>query len=316
MRILFMGTPAFAVPSLESIVREGHNVVLVVTRPDAPRGRGRRASAPPVKTAALRLGLELFQPASVNEGASVERLRAARPDIGVVVAYGELLSPRTLSVPPRGFLNVHASLLPKYRGAAPIHWAIIRGESESGISVQRLVPELDAGPILAQRPVSIGPDETAGELHDRLAELAAGVLAEVLGRLDRGEPVPERPQPADGVTYAPKLTPRHRRVAWDRPAPCIRNLVRGLSPRPGAVSRFVGRDRAEDVLLLAVEASPAAREAHRPGTVLRAEDREGIVVQAGSGSVIIRVLKPASGRTMSAGDFLRGRRVRPGDRFE
>jgi len=315
MRILFLGTPDFSVPALDALHEAGHSVVLVVTRRDSRRGRGRRLAAPPVKEAALRAGLEVFQPRSVNEPEAVDRLRRAAPELGVVVAYGEILRQAALSVAPRGFLNVHASLLPKYRGAAPINWAVIRGEKQTGVTVQRMVPQLDAGPILAQRPIPIAEHDTAGDVHDRLCGLGADLLLEVVNRLERGDEPPERRQDPACASYAPKLTRQDARVDWSRPAEQIRDLVRGLTPWPGASTRFVGADRAEDVVLLRVESVPNDPSSAPPGTVLRADDREGIAVQAGRGAVMIRALRPASGRAMTGADFIHGRRVKGGDRF-
>ncbi len=316
MRILFFGTPEFAVPPLEAVQGAGHRVVLVVTRPDARRGRGRRPSPPPVKKAALRMGLELCQPRSLAGASCLERLRAADAELGVVVAYGAMLGREVLSVPQQGFLNLHASLLPKYRGAAPINWALIRGEEESGVTVLRMTPELDAGPILAQRRLAIGENETAGDLHDRLSAAGSALLVEVLNRLSTGQQVPERSQDPEGVSCAPKLTKKDGRIDWRRPAGELRNRVRGLTPWPGATTRFVGAERTEEVILLDVAAEPQADAGAQPGTVLGAGDEQGIVVQSGRGAVIIERLKPASGRAMSSADFLHGRRVRPGDRFE
>jgi len=316
MRILFMGTPELAVPSLRAVHGAGHEVVLVVTRPDARRGRGQRVSVPPVKRAALELGLELYQPPSVNLRESVEQLRAARPDVGVVVAYGEILRPGVIGVASRGFINVHASLLPKYRGAAPVNWALIRGEAQTGVTVQRMVAELDAGPILAQRSIAIGPEDTAGDLHDRLALAGADLLVEVLAKLEGHGHLAERPQDVSAVTHAPKLTRADSRIDWRWTAIEVHNRVRGLTPWPGAVTRFVSPARGEHVVLLRVAMAADAGQSAAPGTILRADDQGGIVVQCGCGAVIIKHLKPASGRAMSGADFAHGRHVRPGDRFE
>ena len=315
MRIAFFGTPEFSVPTLEALDGAGHAVVLVVTRPDARRGRGRKLAPPAVKAAALRAGLSVFQPHRANQLAAVERLRSAAPELGVVVAYGGLLSGEVLSVPTHGFLNVHASLLPKYRGAAPINWAVMCGEKESGVTIIRMVPELDAGPILAQRSVPIGDDETAGELHDRLCGLGSELLLDVVSRISSGERPPERRQDASAASYAPRLTKKDARTDWNRPAGQIRNRVRGLTPWPGAVCRFLARGGAQDVILLRVAEGVEVRAARDVGEILRADEHEGIVVQAGQGEVIIQMLKPASGRAMTAADFIHGRRVRAGDRF-
>jgi len=311
-----MGTPEFAVPVLEAVHGGGHDVALVVTRPDARRGRGRRTAAPPVKRAALKLGFEVFQPGSINSTDGVARCRDCGADIGLVVAYGEILSREVLNSLPEGFLNLHASLLPKYRGAAPINWAIIRGETESGVTVQRMLPQLDAGPILAQKPVRIGPDETAGELHDRLSVLGAALVAEVLGVMDRGEPFEERAQDPALVTFAPKLTKPDGQVDWRRPAGEVRDLVRGLTPWPGAACTLHSEGRQDKVLLLHVEADPGAAQQADPGSVLAVGEQEGIVVQARPGAVIIRKVKPSSGRAMDVADYIHGRKVQAGDRLD
>ncbi len=315
MRIIFLGTPEFSVPSLKALHEAGHEIVLVLTRPDARRGRGRRLILSAVKVAALEMGLGVYQPASVNRPDAVQRLRAAEPELGVVVAYGEMLSADLLTVPPAGFLNLHASLLPRYRGAAPVNWALIRGETQSGVSIVRMTPGLDAGPILAQCSTAIQADETAGELHNRLSELGAAVLADVVGSVSRGEVIPEQPQDPRAVSKAPKLTKKDGRVNWRLPASELRNLVRGLTPWPGAACRFTGQDRSEEVILLEVAVRPEGEARLEPGMVLSADDRGGIVVQAGQGAVEILRLKPASGRAMSGAEYVRGRRVRPGDRF-
>jgi methionyl-tRNA formyltransferase len=315
MRILFLGTPDFSVPPLEALHGSGHDIVLVVSRPDMRRGRGRRPSPTPLKAAALRMGLPVYQPQTLNDAAAVERLRQAQPEIGVVVAYGDVLKHEVLAAPRDGFLNLHASLLPKYRGAAPINWAIISGEKETGVSVQRMARELDAGAILAQQSVAIGDDDTAGELHDRLCERGAVLLLDVVQRLSRGEALPEHPQDPAQASYAPKLTKKDGRIEWHQTAVELRNRVRGLTPWPGAFCRFAGQGRTEDVIVLQVALGPGRVGGVAPGTVLSANDREGILVQAGEGTVIIEKLKPASGRAMTAADYVHGRAVGPGHRF-
>jgi len=318
LRILFAGTPEFALPSLERLHASGHDVVLVLTRPDARRGRGLHAAAPPVKEAALQLGLEVYQPQSINLPEALERAAEAAPNLGVVVAYGEILGRRALAVPPGGCLNVHASLLPKYRGAAPINWALIRGEKETGVTVQRMAPRMDAGPVLAQRSAPIGAEETAGELHDRLSLLAAEALVEVVDALADGTAPQPRPQDPALATLAPKLTAADRRIDWSLPAERIHNLVRGLAPHPGALARFTGARRAPEAVTV-LRAWPALAGDHpaQPvGTVIEADERSGIVVQAGDGAVALLRLKPASGKEMDAGDFIHGRRVESGDLFE
>jgi len=315
MRILFFGTPEFAVPPLEALHIAGHRIVLVVTRPDARSGRGLKTLPSPVKSAALRLGLPIHQPRSVNKTQALERFRTENAELGVVVAFGQILGRELLRIPQRGFLNLHASLLPRYRGAAPINWAITKGEKETGVSVVRMSAELDAGPILAQQAVPIGEDSTAGELHDVLCRVGTSLLADVINRLNRGEEIQDWQQDESVVSYAPKLTKKDRRVDWNRTAAEICNMIRGLSPWPGACSRFIGRDREEEVILVRTARSPEQSAPAPPGAVVEVSDVEGILVNAGEGAVRILELKPASGRAMTAADFAHGRRVRPGDCF-
>lgn len=316
MRILFFGTPDFAVSSLRALHEAGHEVACVVTRPDRPRGRGRRPAPSAVKKAALELDLDLYQPETVNSPEALERFRREEPELGVIVAYGEILRLELLEVPERGFINLHASLLPRYRGAAPINWALIRGEKHTGVTIQRLAPRMDAGPILAQREVKIGPEETAGQLHDRLAEIGAAELAALLHRLEAGKEVPERPQDPEEVTYAPKLNKEHGRVDWTLPAEEIRHRVRGVTPWPGATTHFCGQHRCEEVTLTRVGTCPGVEGDEPPGTVLEITGEERLIVRAGRGAVVVQRLKPAGSREMDAADFVHGHRVERGDKFE
>ncbi len=314
MRLLFFGTPDFAVPTLQALHGAGHDVAVVVTQPDRPRGRGGRMGQTAVKRAATALRLEVMQPQSANDPGCVDQLRERHAELGVVVAYGQILSPELLAVTEGGFINVHASLLPDYRGAAPINWAIIRGEEVTGVSVIRMSPQLDTGPVLAERSVPIMPDEDAGALHDRLARVGAAVCCDVVNRLDAGERMQGRPQPKQGGFFARKLTKQDGRLDWSLPAEVIRNRVRGLTPWPGAYCTFGGERREVRVTLLAVEAAADGGRG-APGTVTDVDRGGGIEVLAGQGSVVVRRLKPAGGREMDASDFVHGYRVRPGDRF-
>jgi methionyl-tRNA formyltransferase len=317
MRLLFFGSPPFAVPALRGLHRAGHEIARVVTRPD--RARGRHGSPVPtaVKEAALDLALEVFQPPIANAPEAVRALRDEGAELGVVVAFGEILSADLLSVTRQGFINLHASLLPDYRGAAPINWAVMRGETKTGASVIRMLPKLDAGPILAQTKVPIGPDETAGELADRLSSAGAELVVDLVGRLDAGERPAGTPQPRKSGFFARKLTKEDGRVDWRLPARAIGNHVRGLHPWPGAHCTFVGSERTVAVALLGFETSDEDADpgSNGPGTVLSA-NAEGVVVQAGAGTVRITRLKPSGSRAMSAGDFARGYHVGPGDCFE
>lgn len=319
MNLIFFGTPEFSVPSLEALCEAGQRVSLVVTRPDRPQGRGRRVMAPPVKRAALRRGLPLIQPDAAGSAEALARLREADADLGIVVAYwdGSPLSEKVLLLPKEGFVNLHASLLPRYRGAAPINRAIMAGETETGVTVQRMALRVDAGPILARKALAIEPDETAGELHDRLMVAGAELLADVVARLGLGEVFSEHEQDEREACRAPRITGKHLHIDWTQHAGAIKNHVRGLAPRPGAHCEFSGSRRRQRVTLLRVEALAQAPGggACEPGTVLSVGEREGIAVQAGEGVVLIREVKPASGRAMSAADFGHGRKVCPGDRF-
>jgi len=314
VRLLFFGSPGFAVPSLRGLSQAGHEIAGVVTRPDRPRGRGRRPRPTPVKEAARELGLHVYEPPSANAREAVAELEALEAELGVVVAYGEILSRESLAVTGRGFINLHASLLPDYRGAAPINWALIRGEEVTGVSVIRMTPRLDAGAILAQREVSIGPEETAGELHERLAEVGAAAVGEVVARLAAGEPVAGHPQPRETGFFARKLTKEDGRIAWGLGAVDLKNLVRGLTPWPGAFTELASDDSRRKVALLRVEVVEGD-EGAAPGVVLRADDAEGVVVRAGEGAVRILELRPAGARAISGMDFIHGYGVRPGDQF-
>jgi methionyl-tRNA formyltransferase len=312
MRLFFLGTPDFAVPTLRVLHAAGHDIALVVTRPDRPRGRHGAPEPPEVKLAALELGLPVFQPESANAPESVERLRAVGARLGVVVAYGEVLTADLLGAAQEGFLNLHGSLLPGYRGAAPINWAIIRGEKEAGLSVIRMTPRLDAGPILAERRVETDA-MTAGELSDLLAALGAEVMAEVVGRLGAGERIEGRQQPARGGFFARKLTKEDGRIDWTMPARDLANRVRGLTPWPGVYCDFVrGGSRLRVVI---VRAEAVATKGGGPGEVLSA-GADGILVAAGQGGLLVLRLKPGGSHEMDAVDFVNGHHVTRGDRFE
>jgi len=326
MKLAFLGSPDFAVPTLRALHEAGHELRLVVTRPDRPRGRGRKPAATAVKQAAEELGLPVLQPRSANSPDAIDALAGSGAELGIVAAYGEILKPAVLAALPQGFLNLHASLLPAYRGAAPIHWALIRGETETGVTIIRMAPKLDAGPILAARRVAIGAGETMGELHDTLAREGAALMADVVGRISAGQDVPERPQPKSGGFYARTLTKDDGRLDWTAAAGDVCNHVRGLNPWPGAHTTFRDREGRElAVTLLQAEAAPdmpapaapAVPDADgqaEPGIVLAVEPH-ALLVQAGGGVVRVRRLKPAGSRAMAAEDFVHGHHVAPGDRF-
>ncbi|MBI3779549.1 MAG: methionyl-tRNA formyltransferase, partial [candidate division NC10 bacterium] len=271
MRVVFMGTPAFAVPSLQALVGARHEICLVVTQPDRPAGRGQRVTPPPVNLAAQELGLAILQPEKVRDPAVFAALQAARPEAIVVVAYGQFLPETILALPPHGCINLHASLLPKYRGAAPIPWAIIRGETMTGATIMQIEGRLDAGPLLLQQVEPIRPRDTAGTLGERLAVVGAELLCQALELVGRGT-ARAVPQDESLATYAPKLTPQDARVEWARDAPALDSLIRGLLPEPGAVTRFGGRR------VKVLEAFIEAAQDGPPGTVLAIDPGKGMLV--------------------------------------
>jgi methionyl-tRNA formyltransferase len=304
----FMGTAPFAVPSLRALLAAGHTVPLVVTQPDRPAGRGRATTPPAVKVAAQELGLPVWQPSRLRDEAAVARLAALAPDVVVVAAYGKILPQAILDVPRLGCVNVHASLLPKYRGAAPVQWAIYHGEVETGVSIMRMEAGLDTGPVLLTRTLAIGPDDDAPAVTARLAELGAEALVEALRRLDAGEIAPRRQDDA-AATLAPPLEKEQARLDWGRPAKALHDQVRAFRPWPGAVALWGGRP----VKILKTRyVSGSCRAA--PGEVV-AVGPEGIHVAAGEGVLVLVEVQPESRRAQSAVEFARGARIAPGMRL-
>jgi methionyl-tRNA formyltransferase len=307
LRVLFMGTPDFAVPSLQTLLDGPDEVVGVVTQPDRPAGRQRRLTPPPVKRLAEARGLPVFQPARLLDEGVFEALAATAPDIGVVVAFGKILRPRFLTLPRLGCLNVHASLLPRWRGAAPINWAIASGDPETGVCLQQMDPGLDTGPVLKAWRTAIGPIETAGELHDRLASAGAALLAEVLGELRAGRPVAATPQDDSLATYARMLTKEDGVVDFARPATDVAAHIRGMTPWPGA---FCTTPRGPLKLLRAVAVDPAsvgATAGWRPGEILAADVERGLVIGTGAGGAVAILECQRPGRhAMAAIDHLCG----------
>jgi methionyl-tRNA formyltransferase len=303
MRVLFCGTPRFAVPSLEAVAR-AHRVVAVVTQPDRPAGRGLRVASPPVAVRARELGLPVLQPERLRD---VRRaLEEGSPEVGVVVAYGRILPAWLLQLPPRGFVNVHPSLLPKYRGASPIQAAIRNGDPTTGVSVIWVTEELDAGDVLAQREVPVSPHDTAGTLEARLAEEGARLLVEVLDAMERGElrPTPQDPARA---TYCSKLSKEAGRISWEWPAEVVERHVRAMDPWPAAYTVHQGR-------ALKVWRVRLAEGCGSPGEVLRLTP-QGFVVATGQGAVELLEVQPPSGRRMTAAEYARGYRLKVGDRL-
>ena len=312
MRIVFWGTPDFAVPALSALLGEAHDVVGVVTQPDRPAGRGRELRASPVKRVALDEGIPVLQPDRARGREFLSQLRDLAPELSVVIAYGQILRAEVLQLPVRGSINVHASLLPALRGAAPINWSIMNGDERTGVTVMRMVEKLDAGPILFQVAEPIGPDETAADLRLRLSELAAEALIEALALLELNE-LNEREQDDSRATYAPKLTREVARVDWTRPAAQVSAQMRGLDSIPGAWTTLNG----EELKLYRplIEDDPAGGE---PGTVLRVEPgdpAQGMQVACGTGALWVREVKPAGKRRMTTADWLRGHGLTVGQRF-
>ena len=308
MRIVFMGTPDFAVPSLEGVAQSGHDLVGVVTRPDRPRGRGQHKQPTDVKAAVASLGLDvpILQPESLRDERFHAQLQALEPDLFAVVAF--LILPRSvLAIPKSGSVNVHPSLLPKYRGAAPIQWAIINGETETGVTIFQLSPRVDAGDILIQQKVAIGGDETAGELYERLKVKGAELLIRAIDGMADGSAIPV-PQTDEGVSRAPKLEKEDGEIDWSKGAGDIRNLIRGTNPFPGAFTRW--RDR-----LLKVHRATVDTGQGEAGAVIDADDKRGLIVGTGEGALALDEVQPAGKKRMSGADFVRGYRIEVGEKF-
>lgn len=313
MRIVFMGTPEFAVPSLDMLVKNGYNVVAVVTQPDKPKGRGNRLASPPVKEYALKAGIEVLQPEKVKTGDFTGKLREIAPDLLITVAYGRILSQEILDIPVLGCINVHGSLLPKYRGAAPIQWAVINGEKVTGITTMFTDIGMDTGDMLLKREVEIGEEETAGELHDRLAVIGAEVLRDTLEELKKGT-LKRIPQPSEEATYAPMINKETGRIDWNKTPAEIYNLVRGTTPWPGAYTFYKGeRMRVWKIANpnLAKNNDASCTDAV-PGRVLKV-GKDGITVQAGSGTAKILELQFDSGKRMTVEQYLAGHKIDEGE---
>src|SRR2546422_2425041 len=306
MRVVFFGTPEFAVPSLEELPGEGFDVVAVATQPDKPQGRSRSTAVPPpVKTAAEADDVPVLQPARPSDPDFVERLRGLAPDVGVVVAYGHILKPELLALPRHGMINLHPSLLPELRGAAPVEWAILNGLTQTGVTIMQMEEGLDSGPILLQIPHDIDPDETGGELAEHLSEMGAQALVEVLALFQTNGLEPH-PQDHARATYAPKLTRETARIRWTDPAERGARLIRGLDPRPGAWTELDGREAK-------LFGARVVRHSGAPGEVRPPED--GLQVTTGQGAVRIEEVQPAGKARMAAAEWVRGRGAQAGQRF-
>jgi methionyl-tRNA formyltransferase len=310
MRILFWGTPDFGVPSLRALQEEGHAVVAVVTQPDRPAGRGRVVSPGAIKAVAEEEGIPVLQPEKPRGEEFLASLRDLEPELSVVAAYGEILTEEVLALPSRGSVNVHGSLLPELRGAAPVNWAIIRGHEHSGVTIMRMVRELDAGPVLYRVAVELPPDLTAGELYEMLSEIGATALVEALAQMEAGV-LREEPQVHEHATYAPKMSREGARLDWRLPASELDRWIRGCDPWPGAWTTL----EEQPVQLFGPELV-ASDGAGPPGTALAADSKQGLVVATGSGAVRLHEVKPAGRPRMGSEAWINGRGVVEGQSFE
>ncbi|HIC14642.1 MAG TPA: methionyl-tRNA formyltransferase [Gemmatimonadetes bacterium] len=321
MRILFWGTPNFAVPSLKALANESIEIVGVVTQPDRPAGRGRRMKGSPVKEAALNLGYEVLTPDRPHGDEFIEHIKGLGPELSVVVAYGHILKREVLDLPSRGSINVHASLLPQLRGAAPVNWAIIRGHGQTGVTVMRMTEAMDAGPIIHQRSEPILDEDNASELMSRLSDLGAVALREALEFLTHGNPE-EREQVEDAVSYAPKVDRQTARIDWTLPASEVSLFIRGMDAVPGAWSELADmpvklfRPSPVPELESPQAGAQTSAEILSPGTVVGADLEHGLVISTSSGGVLVGEVQPAGHHRMSTRDWINGRGVELGQRFE
>ena len=298
MRVVFMGTPDIAATCLNKIIEDGFEVVGVYCQPDRPKGRGMKLVAPPVKELALAHNIPVFQPEGFREDAAVEQLAALKPDVCAVVAYGRMLPQRVLDLPTKGCINIHASLLPQYRGSAPYQWAVLDGCKETGVTAQHMVLEMDAGDVIDVAKTPIGENETAGELLDRLAVLGADLLSRVLSRAQCGEECCGTPQCAQQVTFAPMLNKTMCPIDWNKTAQQVHDHVRGLNPWPTATAEIGGT-------CFKIHSTVLAEGNGAPGQILGLT-KTGLVVACGEGAVEIRVLQAEGGKRMAAPDYFRG----------
>lgn len=300
--VIFMGTPAFALPSLQAIQESRHSVIAVVTAPDKPRGRGQRVSVTPVKEFAVRHGIPLLQPADLKDPAFSRALEALSPDVMMVVAF-RILPPSVFEIPKLGSVNLHASMLPAYRGAAPINWALINGEKQTGVTTFFIKKKVDTGDIILQEPVDIGPEETAGELHDRLAETGSRIVGETLELISTDSVVPGV-QDESRASPAPKLKPEDCRIVWSKSAEAIKNFVRGLAPYPGAYTECGGvRYKIHRVT------TGKGNDGKTAGRVVERNPKELSVAAGADGRVFILEIQPPGRKRMQVGEFLRGYRL-------
>ncbi len=305
MRIVFMGTPDFAVPSLQALIDAGHDVCAVYTQPDKPQGRKQILTAPPVKTLALEHDIPVFQPNTLKNEDEQARLRELAPEVIIVVAYGKLLPKAVLDIPPHGCINVHGSLLPRWRGAAPIQWAVIVGDEMAGVTTMQMAEGLDTGDMLLTYETKVGEKETAGELFDRLAQSGAELLTQTLVKLDEITP---RPQDDAQSCYAHMLDKQMAVIDWSKSAHEIDCLIRGLNPWPIALTTLSGER-------LKVFAAEKANGNGEPGTVLEADPKKGLTVACGEGALKLTEIQLVGGKRMKATDFLRGHAIEVGTKL-
>lgn len=308
MRVIFMGTPDFSVGTLEALIRAGHQVVLAVTQPDKPKGRGGKMQFPPVKETALEHGIPVFQPRKVREPENIEELRKYQADVIVVVAFGQILPREILELTPYGCINVHASLLPSYRGAAPIQWAVINGEAVSGVTTMQMDEGLDTGDMLLKTEVPLEPEETGGSLHDKLAAAGASLCVRTLKALEEGTVTPKK-QGESPTAYASMLKKEMGEIRWEDPAISIERLIRGLNPWPSAYTGW--QDKTMKIWEAEILEEDSGQE---PGTVVRV-DKDGFLVQTGKGLLKVTALQIPGKKRMEADAFLRGYSMEPGEKL-
>ena len=307
MNIIFFGTSGFAVASLKALAGSGHRVLLVVTQPDRKKGRYLKLTPPPVKEITSGMDIPVFQPQDASSPESIERLRALKPDLFVVVSFGQLLSGEVLSLPKKFSINLHASLLPRYRGAAPINWAIIQGEETTGVSVFRLEEGMDSGDIILDKAVPVDKNDDAVTLAGKLSEIGADVLADTIGLIEEGK-AGFRRQDEKFVSFAPKLKKSDGLINWDLPAINLHNLVRGLLPWPGAFTHFKGKI----IKILSAETAPYKDNGERPGQIIGIERGAGIIVKAKEGALQIQKLQLEGSKPMGFEEFARGHSIQGG----
>lgn len=301
MRILFMGTPDFAVPSLQALLDAGHKLCGVFTQPDKPKNRGMKLQPPPVKVIALAHDIPVFQPVSLKDGSAMDIISQLKPELIVVAAYGRILPNDILNYPSKGCINVHSSLLPKLRGAAPINWAVINGETETGVTIMHMAQELDAGDIIAQVKTPIDPNETVEAVHDRLARLGGDLLVEVVEQISKGNAV-RTPQEHEKATYAPMLSRSLSPIDWTQSAKAIHDRIRGLSPWPAASTDVISGESIKIFASQVVDQTTSKL----PGVIVSA-GKQGIDIACGDGKILrVTQLQAAGGKRMAAADYLRG----------